>query len=403
MVAVGFVCIALAFGASTATMPLIYGPVIDELGWSRTATTLLFTFKNTASAVIALLLGPLLLRFGLRAVMIAALVVTAAGMLAFLGVRSLASYYAAGVLLGCGVASVMIAVNVLVSRWFIRNQGFAIGITLAGTSAGGLVFPLLATELIELYGWRQALAALSLSIWAIALPLYLWKARETPRHDELLVEAGDAPRPLASLDDGQPSAPLRRATFWVVAVCLMTAAAADAGVFQHTALLIEREAGMTSGHAAGSLAAIFGLGVVAKIAAGRVYDVWSVRGAAAWYLLLALSILTALPLGGLPTLLLFTALRGIAHGGLVPQAAVLAKHCYGPRNVDVTLPTLTGFWAIGAGLGPVILASLYDATGHYRLGLLLFFVASVAAAIALHRVSQRGQSLAPGRLVSARP
>src|SRR5690606_9468998 len=177
----------------------------------------------------------------------------------FLAVRSLASYYAAGVLLGCGVASVMIAVNVLVSRWFVRNQGLAIGITLAGTSAGGIVFPLLASELIGFYGWRQALAALSFTILGIALPLYLWKARETPRDDELAAEAGNA-QAAPALDDRAGPQPLRGTVFWVVAVCLMTAAAADAGVFQHTALLIEREAGLSSSHAAASLSAIFGLG-----------------------------------------------------------------------------------------------------------------------------------------------
>lgn len=390
MVAVGFVCIALSFGASTATMPLVYGAVMDELGWTRTQTTLLFTFKNGASATMALfLVSPLLVRFGLRVLTTGALVITATGMVAFLAVRSLTTYYAAGVLLGAGVSTIMIAINVLVSRWFMRNQGLAIGVTLAGTSAGGIVFPLVGAELIEILGWRGALAALSVTIWGVALPLYLWKAREEPAEGDLLEEREADTRTAGAVEDyGRPGSPLRAPTFWVVAACLMTVAAADAGVFQHSALIIQREAGLGAELAARSLAAMFGLGVLAKIGAGRLYDAWSVRGAAGWYLLLGLSITVTLALGGLVTLVLFTALRGIAHGGLVPQAAVLAKHCYGARHMDVTLPVLTGCWAIGAGIGPVVLAAFYDATGHYRHGLWLYAGLSVVAAVLLYRTKR---------------
>src|SRR5690606_21540001 len=71
MAAVGFVSVALVFGTTVGTLPFIYGAVVADLGWSLTEAALLFTYKNLASAVAALLLvGPLLQRFGLRRLMI---------------------------------------------------------------------------------------------------------------------------------------------------------------------------------------------------------------------------------------------------------------------------------------------------------------------------------------------
>src|SRR5690554_4469931 len=63
MVAVGFISVALVFGGPVAALPFVYGAVVAEFGWSLTEATLLFTYKNIASASAALfLLGPLLRR-----------------------------------------------------------------------------------------------------------------------------------------------------------------------------------------------------------------------------------------------------------------------------------------------------------------------------------------------------
>jgi len=44
----------------------------------------------------------------------------------------------------------------LVSSWFVKHRGLAIGIALVGTSMGSAILPSLNPYLIESYGWRQA-------------------------------------------------------------------------------------------------------------------------------------------------------------------------------------------------------------------------------------------------------
>lgn len=388
MVAIAFVCIVFVFGAPTASMPLIYGPVMHEFGWTRSAATLATTYKNAVSALMALfLIGPFLDRFGLRSLFIIACVSVGGGMTAFLWVDGLTSYYLASALIGVGTATIMIATKVLVSRWFISHQGFAIGLTAAGASLGGIIFPLAGATLIEQLGWRTAFAVMSLGIWFIALPVYLFLARETPSEADI---APDAPKELkgdtemqeklraadVDLSFGQI---LRMPMFWFVTTGVMLASAADAGVFQNTILFLEGDLGLSKSVAAVSLSGVFALGICAKVAAGWVFDRFSLRGIQFWYLLLAVSILLAFFVTGFPTLLLFTIARGLAHGGLMSEGPVLAKQCFGPRHLNKMLPIFVGTYSIGASLGPVLLSHIRDTSGSYNPG---FFAAAAACVIA---------------------
>lgn len=163
----------------------------------------------------------------------------------------------------------------------------------------------------------------------------------------------------------------------------MIVAAADAALLQHTPLLVVSEAGLSEELAAASLSVMFAFGIVGKIAAGRLYDARSVAGMAAWNLLVGVSVAPAFLLGGMPTLILFAVTRGLAHGGLVPMPAVLARHSFGEDSMTVTLPAFMGVWLLGAGVGPLVLAMLFDATGHYRYGLLLFAALCALAGVLL--------------------
>src|ERR1700742_630978 len=110
MAAVAFLCLIFVFGAPTAIMPMIYGPVMKEFGWAHSTATLATTFKNAMSTFVALfVLGPFLERFGLRALFIVSCVAVGVGMGSFLLVSGLTSYYIASATIGIGTATIMVA------------------------------------------------------------------------------------------------------------------------------------------------------------------------------------------------------------------------------------------------------------------------------------------------------
>ncbi len=387
----GFLVLFFAFGAPTATMPLVYGEVMREFGWTRTEATLVYTYKDITSAIIALFfVGPALARFGLKRVMVASLIATGAGMAVFFLIDSLWLYYLSGFIKGLGQTTVLICAKILVARWFMRNVGLAVGVAVIGTSIGGVVFPVLCAWMIEEWGWRVAFGALSFGVFAVAMPAFLLLAKDNPSNEDILPEVslGKAgPASAAQLESAHTlndfAGILRTPMFWCVTIGIVLIAGVDQGLYQHTMLYLTEHAGLTTQIAAAALSVTFALSIISKFVAGRFFDRYSIKGIALWYVLVALVVLLAFPVQGLVTALIFTCARGIAHGGLISESPVIAKHCYGPRFMDKVMPILSGCWTIGSAMGPVGLSLLYDNTGGYALGFALFVAIALVAAATL--------------------
>ena len=178
------------FGVPTFMMPVLYSPIIDEFGWSRTQVTLIATMKFGAGAVIGLLFGVLLDRMSIRKIVLFAGALSGLAMISFLAIQSLATYYLIGLGLGLGAVGVMIAMKVLVSRRFRKQQGFAMGAALIGTSVAGTLTPVVAVYLIEMIGWRETAAVMSAGIWFIALPAFLWIVKDEDFEETLDKDRG---------------------------------------------------------------------------------------------------------------------------------------------------------------------------------------------------------------------
>lgn len=392
MVLIGFLCIAFASSAPPAALPLIYPEVMKEFGWHATAATSIYFWKQIASALLALfVVGPMIERLGLRTTMVFLCVCTALGMTTFLFVDSQATYYLSGFLFGMGGTTILVPVKVLVSRWFNRNQGLAVGLVMLGMSVGGIIVPLAGTFLIEVIGWRAAFASLSLGIWLVALPLYLWKANDKPTEADLLREAVGKkavdPRAADNLRAAEVDTTfaeiLRTPMFWAIGVGLFMVGMIDTGMLQHTILYMKEEAHLSPAVAAATLSGTFAIGAAAKLIAGKAYDLWSVRGIQIWYIMLGISILFVFLVTDLTTAIFFTIFRGLAHGGLVSEMAVMAKHCYGPRLLNRTFPVMTGIYGVGAALGPLFLSLMHDKFQTYDYGFAVFAAMAFSSAALL--------------------
>jgi MFS family permease len=387
MVLVGMICMTITFGIPISVLPLVYNEVMKEFGWTMTQATFAFSLKQWTMAIISLLIvAPFVEKLGLRAMMVTSCLVTGLAMMSFLFISSLWSYDLAVLSLGFGQAFTIIGVKILVSRWFTRRQGLAVGIALAGSSFGGAIFPLLFTGLASAYGWRMAMAGLSLSIWLIVLPAYLLIARENPTEEQIAPEAVSRRDPslaaaiLKHADNGPNIGQiLRSPAFWCAGIGIAIISGVDGGMFQHTALYVEKDLHFGKGAAAGAVSITFALGVVAKILAGWVFDRFSIRGVQAWWALVAIAVLAAFTVQGAVTLGIFVIVRGLAHGGLVADSPIIAKHSYGPKELNKILPYFTFFLGLGGGLGPLLLAVSHDHFHSYTVGFLAAAALGVVA------------------------
>ena len=384
IVVAGFLSIVFTFGVPTIVMPVIYSPIIDEFGWTRAQVTFVATLKFGAGAVFGICFGALIDRFSIRRIVTIASVTSAVAMASFLFVQSLWQFYLVGLVLGSGSIAVMIAIKVLVSQRFMRQQGLAIGWALVGTSVAGTFTPVLARALIDVYGWRMTVALLSIGIWVVALPTFLWIVKEAGL-DAAVPEPGEVPARAARLAAAEMEFAdvLRSRSFWMIGLAVMLIGFADQSMGQHLMLYLERDVGLGGAVAAQTLSAVFFVSIAGKLGFGWLYDKLSVKGVMACYALMAVAAILVFQVQLLVILVLFSVVRGLAHGGAIVDIPVLSKHCFGPKVLGKTIGILTACVTVGFAVGPPLVGYMHDVQGSYRNAFFLLIGVSVAAGLTL--------------------
>ena len=158
---------ALVFHAFGAYVVLLE----DDFGWNRTAFAIAFALQRVESGLLGPVEGWAIDRFGPRKVMITGLLIFAAGFFAFSQVNSIATFYAAFLLIALGSAlSAFLPVTVAVVNWFNHRRALALALLSMGFAAGGLVQPVV-VALLETLGWRQMAIVSGLVILVLGLPL----------------------------------------------------------------------------------------------------------------------------------------------------------------------------------------------------------------------------------------
>ena len=371
-----FVCLLFAFSGPAFSLPFLYGPILEEFGWSREEVTLLASAKYAAGAVAAVVIGRVIDVVGVRNGLVFLSILGAAAMLGFRWVTDLTSYYTTGVVLGISGSGIIVASKVLVSRHFHAFQGTAMSLTMLGTALGATLTPLVIMPLIAAHGWRDAAAYLSLGTWCVALPALLLLLRDEPL-------SSDAERrsPSASLAAFAKLA--ARRDFWLIALAVFSAAVVDQAFIQHQVLYLEIDLGMTPAHVAAGISAMGLVGIGARVGVGFTFDKLSARGVSLMYLTLAAAAACALAAVNPVVFAMFVVLRATGHAAVLLDSVVLSKHVFGLENLGLVLGIYTAFVATGFAVGPWIVGRLYGVTGSYVVPFVVCALLAVFAALVL--------------------
>jgi MFS family permease len=159
----------------------------------RAAISFAFTLHNFTSAIFAIVAGRLIDRFGARRVILPA---TACFGLILLSGKMLGGsiwhfylfYLAMGLIIpGAGV----VPYGIVISHWFNRLRGLALGLMMFGIGFGAIIIPTVAQRLIATFGWRMTYAIFGLAVLLIPLPVVGIFLKEDPAQNGLLPD-GDA-------------------------------------------------------------------------------------------------------------------------------------------------------------------------------------------------------------------
>ncbi len=199
IVVISTIALIVNNGLAVGGLPVFYKPMLSDL-IARGVTTPALAPKIVGNAatmtflvagVLSPLTGILIRRLNLRILMTIGCFLLGGGLVLYSRATLPRDIYLAHFLLGSSLACAGVAINaVLVSNWFRRLRGTAIGIAMTGTSLGGALIPLIATPLIANYGWRTALLYVSGLVWLVLLPA-IWLFMRVRPEDKGLQPDGD--------------------------------------------------------------------------------------------------------------------------------------------------------------------------------------------------------------------
>ena len=167
-----FVALFAIVGLALYGLPLYYDFMVTDFGWSRAQVT-------SGNALSKLVVGPLfgfiagwiVDRFGPRRLMMAGIVMAGGALIGLAHVTALWMFYLFYLFNALGyVCGGPLPVQVLLSRWFDRSRGKAMGFAYLGIGIGGFLVLKLSPRLVEAFGWRGALQCLGILIIVLALP-----------------------------------------------------------------------------------------------------------------------------------------------------------------------------------------------------------------------------------------
>jgi len=384
---VAFVCFLFAFSAPAFSLPFLFRSVMEEFGWTREQVTLLASAKYATGAVFSILVGRFIDVIGVRNVLVTVSALGAVAMLSFLWTPNLTVYYLSGVLLGIASPGTIVSIKVLISRTFHASQGTAMGIAMLGTSVGSVIVPIVITYLIGEFGWRYAIAMMSLGIWLIALPLMIFYLDD--KSFESVDAASDEPVPDAAMSWAPVRELMKQGQFWLIAIAVLLAAFVDQAFIQHQVLYLEVDLGMSAAVVAGGISAMGVIGIAGRIFVGGMFDKYSNKGVAAMYMVLGGACLFALAAFNPYVFAMFIVFRAVGHAAVMLDTLVLAKHTFGLANIGILLGVFTAMVNVGFALGPWFMGRMFEVTGSYVLPFIICCGISVFAAAILLPVKPR--------------
>lgn len=380
ILAASFATLGVMYG-TTFAFPVFFVALVQEFGWSRASTASIFSLNMMVAGLSAPLAGHLVDRYGPRRVLPWGAVLLGSGLLLSAATGSLWHLWIAFGLvdaLGGGILG-PVAHTALLSNWFIRSRGSAIGIAFAGMGAGLFVFSPLAQAAMDRVGWRGAFLVLGVLSLALLLPLTVLCQRDRPEElglgpdgewEPRRPSASPAGRAAGAVEGPSLATALRSPGFWGFVSCYFFTPVSMMSVTTHqVAHVVDLGFGkMTAVNVLGTVGMLSSVGrVMFAILSDRIGRVWTATLSYACSALGILVLMLLTPTWGAGWLYLFALFFGISFGARGPIVSAMTADTYRGRHYGTIFGLIHLSNGLGAAVGPWVGGWLYDTTGSYRL------------------------------------
>jgi MFS family permease len=381
--ATGFLTLFSIVGLALYGLPLYYDFMVKEFGWSRAQVT-------SGNALSKLLIGPLfgfiagwiVDRFGPRRLMLAGILMAGGALIGLSAMTALWMFYLFYLFNALGyVCGGPLPNQVLLSRWFDKSRGKAMGFAYLGIGVGGALVPLLSHRLTESLGWRGALRWLGILMIVLALPMAFF-VKESPEGE-------------AENRDAAPAAPIkgvfRSPAFYLLALGSMCSIGAVGGTNQHLKLFLSLDQQYEQGEAARIISLVLAFSIVGRLLMGWLADHLPKRQV---MLIIYFLVAAAIPLlffASTPGMMyLFAAVFGLGLGGEYLIIPLMAAELFGVRVLGRLMGVILTADGVAEAVSPMFIGYLRDRTGSYGTGFIMLIGIALAGALAVAFLPRKG-------------
>jgi MFS family permease len=349
--------------AAMSTPGVLIVPLEQEFGWNDAQISSALAIRLMLFGLFGPFAAAFMNRYGVRAVMVSAVILISAGFIASLAMTQiwqLVLLWGIVVGVGTGLTAMVLAVTVA-TRWFNHRRGLVMGIFAASNATGQLLFLPVIAQMATSYGWRMALVLVCCML-ALAGIVALIFMRDRPSDIGLPLYGESTIAPPPAMGAGLVSlllSPLvvlkdaaRVPIFWVLFGTFFVCGCSTNGLIQTHFITLCHDYGLAAVTAASVLAMMGFFDFFGTIGSGWLSDRFDPRWLLFWYYgLRGLSLLylpfTDFTFYGLSLFAVFYGLDWIA---TVPPTVKLTADRFGRERAGIVFGWVFAGHQIGAAI-----------------------------------------------------
>jgi sugar phosphate permease len=382
VVATGFLALFSIVGFALYGLPFFYDFMVRDFGWTRAQVTSGNAYsKLVIGPAFGFLAGWIVDRFGPRRLMLAGILMAGLALVGLGSISTLGMFYFFYLFNALGyVCGGPLPNQVLLSRWFDKARGKAMGIAYLGIGIGGAIVPLLANRLTESLGWQKALMTLGVLMVLIAFPTAFF-VKEGPA----------APTKAGPVERAPAGWVFRSGAFYLLAVGSMCSIGAIGGTMQNLKLFLSLDQKLPQGEIARVLSLILVSSIAGRLLMGWLAD----RLSRKYVMLLIYSIVAcAIPLlfyaSAPAALYIFALIFGIGLGGDYMIIPLMAADIFGVRVLGRVMGVVLTADGVAEALAPLLVATIRDRTASYAEGFTVLICLAAVGAVAVSLLPKKG-------------
>ena len=357
----------------------------DEFQAPRAQINLIETFLSVCTNLLSPIFGILIDRWSPRHLMAIGVASLALGLIILSQAGTLVSvWFAWATLVPLGALGLgVLPSSALISRWFRRRRGLALGLSVTGSSIGGALLPPLMTSMFMSLGWRDALLYSGIAL-LVFVPVFLRILVNEPEDIGLQAEP-DNPNPekrVSAVDNREWTIPqmLKTSSFWWQTIISASLLAVTLGTLANLSLHA-KDLDVTGQRAALLYSIIAFCSFGSKVVMGALIDRIGVKltGALSASLLI-IAMMLLLSFKDFSGLVIGSVAIGLGFGGVMPILTNMPARTFGARSMGRALGVMNPLHIPFTGASAPLAGYISDTTGSYDL---VFIVYSGLCVLAL--------------------